>query len=186
VTKRVVSYDGPVDSGLVGWAESYLNEVLGGMVVGARMLHSKLAHPELSDSEAGFLSTLAPVFTELEDTAEDTLYVGGAARLLSEDRFQELSQLSDLIAMLERRVALLSLLRSALQEPSPYLRIGRENRAPELRSVSIVAANYGVATRNLGAVSVLGPLRMDYATAISSVRQAAAELSRFVGDLYDE
>jgi heat-inducible transcriptional repressor len=186
VTKRLISFDRPVDPGLVDWAHSYLNETMGGMVVGSRMLHGKLSEPSLAESERDFLATLAPAFTELEDTAEDTLYVGGAARLLSEDRFQELSQLSDLIAMLERRVALLALLRSALEEPSPYLRIGRENPAPELRSVSIVAANYGVATRNLGAVSVLGPLRMDYATAISSVRQAAAELSRFVGDLYDE
>ena len=38
----------------------------------------------------------------------------------------------------------------------------------------------------LGAVSVVGPLRMDYRLAIGSVRQAAAELSRFVGALYDE
>jgi heat-inducible transcriptional repressor len=186
VTKRLIGFDRAADPGLVDWAHSYLNETLGGMGLGTRMLHAKLADPSLAEAERDFLAQLAPAFTELEDTAEDTLYVGGAARLLSEDRFQELSQLSDLIAMLERRVALLGLLRSAVEEPSPYLRIGSENRAPELRSVSIVAANYGVATRNLGAVSVLGPLRMDYATAISSVRQAAAELSRFVGDLYDE
>ena len=38
----------------------------------------------------------------------------------------------------------------------------------------------------LGAVSVVGPVRMDYAQAIGSVRQAAAQLSRFVGELYDE
>ena len=49
-----------------------------------------------------------------------------------------------------------------------------------------MAANYGLASRNLGAVSVVGPVRMDYAQAIGSVRQAAAELSRFVGELYDE
>ena len=84
-----------------------------------------------------------------------------------------------------RRVALLSLLSSALVEPRVYLRIGHENEAPELRATSLVAANYGLASRNLGAVSVLGPVRMDYATAIVSVRQAAAELSRYVTDLYD-
>ena len=49
-----------------------------------------------------------------------------------------------------------------------------------------MAANYGLAHRNLGAVSVVGPVRMDYAKAIGSVRQAAAELSRFVEQLYDE
>jgi len=154
--------------------------------VGARMLQLRLAAPELSESERAFLATLAPAFTDLDDTAEDTLYVGGAARLMSEDRLQELSQINDLMKVLERRVALLAMLRSALLEPSVYLRIGTENDAPELQSLSVVAANYGIATRNLGAVSVLGPVRMDYPRAIASVRGAAAELSHFVSELYDE
>jgi heat-inducible transcriptional repressor len=186
VTKRVVSYERPVDPGLVNWAHSYLNEVLGGMAVGSRMLHSKLAAPELSDAERRFLATLEAAFTELDESAEDTLYVGGAARLMSEDRLQELSQINDLMKVLERRVVLLSMLRSALEESRVYLRIGAENEAPELRSWTVVAANYGIPRRNLGTVSVVGPTRMDYPTAIASVRQAAAELSRFVGDLYDE
>jgi heat-inducible transcriptional repressor len=186
VTKRVISYDEPIDPGLVGWAGSYLNEVLGGMDVGARMIGAKLADPGLDYAERVFLETLAPVFTELEDTAGDTLFVDGAARLLSEHRFQELSQLGDLMNVLEQRVALLSLLRESLEEPSVYLRIGQENERPELRSLSIVAANYGVPRRNLGAVSVVGPVRMDYPRAIMAVRQAASELSRFVAEVYDE
>ena len=186
VTKRVISYDHPLDPGVVGWAGSYLNEVMGGMDVGARMLHGKLTAPDLGARERDFLETLAPAFTELEDTAGDTLFVDGAARLLSEHRFQELPQLSSLMEALERRVALLSVMRASLSEPNVYLRIGSENPTPELRSVSMVAANYGVPRRNLGAVSVLGPLRMDYPQAIMAVRQAAVELSRFVGEVYDE
>ncbi len=186
VTKRVISYERALDPGLVDWAGSYLNEALGGMRIGARMLQAKLQDSGLSVAERRFLATLAPAFTELEETAEETIYVEGTARLLSEDRFQELSQLGDLVRMLERRVALLSLLRSALEEQRVYLRIGREHEAPELRELSLVAANYGVAGRNLGAVSVLGPMRMDYPKAIISVRAAAAELSRFVGDVYEE
>ena len=83
-------------------------------------------------------------------------------------------------------MALLRIMRKAIDEPRVYLRIGRENEAPELRPLSVVGARYGLAGRNLGAVRVLGPVRMDYATAIVSVRQAAAELSRFVADLYAE
>jgi heat-inducible transcriptional repressor len=186
VSKRVISYDHPVDPGLVDWSAEYLNESLGGMALGARMIHSKLLDEGLSAAERDFLATLAPAFTELEETAEDTLYVDGAARLLSEDRVQELTQIDDLVQLLERRMALLALLREALAEPRLYLRIGHENSSPALQSLSIVAANYGLAHRNLGAVSVVGPVRMDYAKAIGSVRQAAAELSRFVEQLYDE
>ncbi|MEX1141786.1 MAG: heat-inducible transcriptional repressor HrcA [Thermoleophilaceae bacterium] len=186
VTKRVIPFDGALDAGLVDWAGAYLNEALGGMEVGSRLLAAKLEDAGLDPRERAFLAQLAPAFTELEDSAEHTLFYDGAARLISEQRFQELPQLSELVDVLERRRALLAILRASLSEPNVYLRIGQENPAPELRSLSMVAANYGVARRNLGAVSVLGPVRMNYPHAIIAVRQAAAELSRFVTEVYDE
>jgi heat-inducible transcriptional repressor len=184
VTKRVISYDAPVDAGVVEWASSYLNEALGGLDVGSRALHSRLTVD--GGAEQAFLDTLAPAFTELEDTAESTLFMEGAARLLSEHRLQELEQIGAIMQVLEHRRALLGVLRESLTEPNVYLRIGSENAAPELRSMSLVAANYGLARRNLGSVSVIGPLRMDYPGAIIAVRQAAHELSRFVAEVYDE
>ena len=143
VTKRVIAYDDAVDPGLVNWAGCYLNDVLVGMGLGARTLHKKLVDPALMPIERDFLATLAPAFTELEATAEDTLYVGGTARLLSEERMQDLSQLSDLMRALERRVALLSMLRVALDEPGLHLSIGAENSLPELQTLSVVAASTG-------------------------------------------
>jgi heat-inducible transcriptional repressor len=181
-----MSYPDTLDSGLLDWAASYLNEALGGMAVGSRMLARALSDPALEPAERAFLETLAPAFIGIEDTAGDTLFVDGAARLLAEHRFPELSQLSDVMGVLERRVLLLTVLRASLDEPRVYLRIGRENDAPELQSLSMVAANYGVARRNLGAVSVLGPVAMDYPGAVAAVRQAAGELSRFVAEVYDE
>ena len=86
---------------------------------------------------------------------------------------------------LERRAALLRMLHAALEERSVFVWIGNENPAPELRSVSVVGANYGLGYRNLGTVGVLGPLRMDYGTAIASVREAAGQLSRFFETVYE-
>src|SRR5207244_842413 len=77
VTKRLFTFEDPVDPGLADWAAVYLNERLTGMGLGARMLVSKLADPTLGAVERGFLERLAPAFTELADTAEDTLYVAG-------------------------------------------------------------------------------------------------------------
>jgi heat-inducible transcriptional repressor len=184
VSKRVFTFDRPVDPGLADWAGSYLNEQLVGMGLGARMLHSKLADPSLPATERAFIAELAPAFTELAATAGDTLYVDGAHRLVSEYRFQDVSQLNALMEMLEHRVSLLEVLSAALDARGLYVRIGGENREPALRSLSLVAANYGLPQRNLGTVSVIGPTRMDYAGAIASVRAAAHQLSRFVEDLY--
>jgi len=186
VTKRLFTFSRPADPGLADWAASYLNERLVGFGLGARMLHQRLHDPSLSSSESAFLDSLAPVFTELEESSLHSLYVEGASRLLRDGRFGDVSELNAVMDMLERRVTLLGVLRAALTERDVVVRIGTENRAPALRSVALVAAAYGIPQRALGAVSVIGPLRMNYAQAISSVRDAAAQLSRFVTEIYDE
>jgi heat-inducible transcriptional repressor len=185
VSKRVFTFDRAIDPGLADWAASYLNEQLVGMGVGARMIGARLNDAGLHPTERAFIAHLAPAFTELAQTAENTLYVDGAARLLSEHRFQDVSQLNELLEALERRVSLLGVLSQALGERDIYVRIGGENEMPALRSLSLVAGNYGLAQRNLGTVSVIGPTRMDYARAIMTVREAALQLSRFVEDIYE-
>jgi heat-inducible transcriptional repressor len=186
VARRVFEFDRPVDSGLVAWASSYLNESLSGLGVGSRMLAGRLADPELGPVEAGFLATLSAAFTELERGTGADLYMDGASRLLSEAHLADLPRADELMTALERRASVLQMLRSSLDERSVFLLIGGENPQPELRSVSVVGANYGLGHRNLGSVGVVGPLRMDYATAIASVRAAARELSRYFETVYDD
>jgi heat-inducible transcriptional repressor len=187
VSKRLFTFPRPVDTGLSDWAASYLNERLVGLGLGARMLHQRLYDPTLPHTERLFLEALAPVFTELEETAQATLYVEGTAKLLTIERFADVSELNLLMEMLERRVALLGVLRSVLTATQTVaVRIGAENEDPALRSLALVAASYGLPQRALGAVSVIGPLRMDYGHAIHAVREAASQLSTFVADVYDE
>jgi heat-inducible transcriptional repressor len=186
VTKRVFTFESEVDHGLVEWAGSYLNERLAGLGLGARMAVDRLRDPELGSKETAFLAEIAGAFTDLDESAEDTLYVDGTARLLSEEHFADVPHADDLMRALERRVNVLRALRTVLDRRSVFVWIGDENPAPELRSVSVVGANYGLGYRNLGAVGIIGPLRMDYETAIASVRGAAGELSRLFETVYDE
>ncbi len=186
VAKRMFTFASAVDTGLADWAASYLNERLTGLGLGARMLHQRLHDPSLSSTEAAFLDALAPVFTDLEEFAQETMYVEGASRLLRVQRFVDVSELNALMEMLERRVTLLGVVRSAISQRDVLVRIGTENDAPALHSLALVAAAYGLPQRRLGAVSVIGPLRMDYGRAIRSVREAASQLSTFVAEVYDE
>jgi heat-inducible transcriptional repressor len=185
IAKRVFDFDAEVDPGLVKWASSYLNESLAGLGVGARMIANRLADPELGPVERQFVAILGSAFTELERESAGTLYMDGASRLLSDEHLPDLPEADKLMTALEGRANVLRMLRSALDEHSVFLWIGDENPQPELRSVSFVGANYGLAHRNLGSVGVVGPLRMDYATAIASVQGAARELSRYCETVYD-
>lgn len=185
VAKQVFSFSDDVDPGLVEWSSSYLNERLTGIEPGSRRIGMLLADTELGRREAEFVQGLAPAFESAGDNAPDALYVDGVGRLLSPEHASDLTHASDLLDALEGRASFLEMLRHSLDKRTIFAWIGEENPHPELRDVAVVGANYGLGYRNLGAIGVLGPLRMDYATAIATVRDAAGELSRFFESVYE-
>ena len=158
VAKRLFVFDETVDTGLVDWAASYLNETVTGLNLGARMLRKRLEDPELAPRERAFLATVAPVFTELVDAAGETLHVGGTgrgARPAARPRHR--------VGPRARARA-----RGALAAPraccaTPSTRTGSPSASatscprPALCSLAVVAANYGLANRKLGTVSLVGP-----------------------------
>jgi heat-inducible transcriptional repressor len=185
VTKRVAVFDEPVDAGLANWAAQYLNEQLTGVALGSHQLRRRFDNADLSTRERSFLAALRPAFGDPVEQ-EQRLYVGGAAALLADAHRDDLTGYRALLEILEQRAALLEVMRVALDPRRPFVRVGHELEHPALREVALVGATYGIPNRPLGAVSLLGPLRMDYDNAIRSVRAAASELSRFVAELYDE
>jgi heat-inducible transcriptional repressor len=186
VSKRVFALAEPVDTGLSLWAGEYLNDQLAGLELGSALLRRRFEDPGLSARELEFLELLRPAFTELAGEYDQRLYVGGAASLLGEVRANELEACQRLLEALEKRAAILEMLGETLGSRRPFVRVGGELENPALREVSLVGASYGLSTRALGAVSLVGPLRMDYEKAIRSVRAAAYELSRFVESVYED
>ena len=185
VSKRIATFDEPVDPGLPKWAGEYLNERVAGLQLGTHLLRQRFEDPALSLRERAFLDRLRPAFTELVH-AEQRLFVGGTASLLEDVRMDELGAYRRLLEVLEKRAALLEIVGEALDPKRPFVRVGGELENPALHDVALVGASYGLTHRTLGAVGLLGPVRMDYDKAIRSVRAAAFELSRFVEEIYAE
>lgn len=185
VAKRVALFEDVVDAGLAKWAREYLNERLAGLWLGTNAVRRALEEPSLSQAERRFLAALAPVFTDVMQS-EQRLFLGGAAELLEDAREDELDLYRHVLITLERRAALLELLGEALGPLRTWVRVGGELDHPALQDAALVGAAYGLTNRALGAVGLLGPVRMDYDKAIRSVRGAAQELSRFVEDVYED
>src|SRR5437868_8832582 len=185
-TRRNFHFEQAVDPGLAQWAGEYLNETVAGLSLGTVLLRRRFDDPGLSPRERDFLGALRPAFTELV-SAEQRLYVGGAADLLGEVRSGELEAYRNLFELVEKRAALLEVLGESTYEPhSPFVRLGQDLDHPALREIALVGACYGLVHRALGAVSLIGPVRMDYEKALGAVRSAATELSRFAESVYGE
>jgi len=185
VTKRVYSFPEPVDPGLANWAAQYLNDRVSGLELGSHVLRRRLEDPALGTREQAFLETVATLFSEALVSEEQSLYIGGTSGLLEDLRAGELDAYQRLVEVLEKRAALLEVVSQALDPRRPFVRVGRELDHPALRDLALVGASYGLTTRTLGAVTLLGPVRMDYEKALRSVRSAAHELSRFVEEIYE-
>jgi heat-inducible transcriptional repressor len=185
VTKRLFNFDHAIDPGLAQWAGEYLNETVAGLQLGTALLRRRFEDPGLSTREREFLAALRPAFTELV-SAEQRLYVGGAADLLGEVRTEELEAYRSLFELVEKRAAMLDVLGSPRDPRRAYVRVGQELEHPALREIALVGACYGVMHRALGAVSLVGPVRMDYEKALRAVRSAALELSRFAESVYED
>jgi heat-inducible transcriptional repressor len=185
VTKRIFRLDRPVDLGLVTWAAEYLEDQLVGQRIGSGAVRRRLEAPELDPRERAFLGLIGQALLEAGSEAGPEVFVGGTAGLLEEARSEEVEATLRLLEQLERRAAVLELVSAALEPQRPVVRVGPELAGDHL-DVSLVGATYGIRSTPLGAVGLVGPLRMDYEKAIRSVRAAAFELSRFVEDVYDD
>jgi heat-inducible transcriptional repressor len=185
ITKRVFAFDAPVDPGIANWAREYLNDRLAGVSLGSSGLRRRLDDPSLTVAERRFLRVISPAFIDLVEEGR-RLYVRGTAGLLDDVPDAELGLYRSLLATLEKRAALLEILGQALDPMRAFVRVGGELDHPAFHETALVGASYGLTNRVLGAVGLLGPVRMDYEKAIRSVRSAAVELSRFVEEVYED
>ena len=186
VTKQVFRLDEPVDPGLVAWAAEYLAEQLVGERLGSRMVRRRLEAPELAPRERMFLALIGQTLIQVGAEVGPEVFVGGTAGLVEGARAEDMEATMRLVELLERRAAVLELVSEALEPRRPVVHVGPAFGGAELHAVSLVGATYGIRSTPLGAVGLVGPLRMDYEKAIRTVRAAAFELSRFVEDVYED
>ena len=70
------------------------------------------------------------------------------------------------------------------RQPGVRVLIGHENGREEMAGVSLVIAPYGRPGRAIGMVGVVGPTRMAYPHAISTVRYVSSLMNELVDHLY--
>src|SRR5919199_4167096 len=158
-----------------------LNSWLGGRPLGGVMELSTAARRVLSDHNPLVVEAVLEAVGVLSRATEGGVFIRGAAALLA--RLDELdpASLAAVVEIFERRRWLLRLMGDALarsvSSSGVVVSIGAENALYNLVGTSLVAAAYSHHERPYGVVSLIGPRRMDYDAAISTVRSAADALT---------
>ena len=116
-----------------------------------------------------------------EDLVTGELFLDGLSNVLSTPEFAATNQERSPLRLLEERPMLNDLLsRTVLTEDIGGIQvlIGGEGTWQELRDCSVILTRYGIQDQLSGMLGILGPMRMPYGQAISTVR--------FVGDLLSD
>jgi len=119
--------------------------------------------------------------------AEDQLeygepYLEGLRLLLSQPEFSNNPRALKILEVLEGKDWLRNIFCLGLSNEGVKVVIGEENPEPALQDLSLIASQYGVPGKARGVVGVIGPKRMDYAKAISSLNYLSTLLSNSVAE----
>ena len=159
-----------------------LNSWLGGRPVGGDLELATAARKALSDHDPLVVGAVLEAIGVLGRATDRGVFVRGASALLARLDDLDPGSLMAVVEVFERRRWLLRLMgdaleRSAIADSGVVVSIGAENALYNLMGTSLVAAAYGHHERPYGVVSLIGPKRMDYDAAISTVRSAAEALT---------
>lgn len=154
-----------------------LNAAFGGLT--RQEITSALASQELSVTEAQATAHTIAVMREA-DQSRGEVYREGVNNVLSAPEFAE--QASDVLRLLEGNT--LERLLSEMQLPSGGVQVMIGERHGMTADMGLVAARYGEPDQVEGVISVLGPVRMPYDRAVSTVRYVARIMSSLVRELY--
>ncbi|MFQ5793056.1 MAG: heat-inducible transcriptional repressor HrcA [Acidobacteriota bacterium] len=115
-----------------------------------------------------------------EDMPTD-VYLEGTSRMLSKPEFKsDIDRARQLLTILEQKGRLVRILNACLEGDRLQIVIGSETRVPDFKGISLIAARYGMQNRELGALGIMGPSRMEYAKLISVVDYIARSLSEAI------
>ncbi len=181
IENRLVMDD--VDPSRLDRIHNYLNQLLAGMTLDE--VRDRVIR-ELGEDKNKYDELVAPalrlghaVFVKAPERSADVV-IAGQANLLDD---VQPDQIRDLLRTLEDKQTLVRLLDRTRTADGLQVFLGTETAMQALSNSSIVAASYGPEEQPIGALAVIGPMRMNYGKVMSVVDFTADTVSQLLADL---
>ncbi len=179
IRQHLLNFSKPISQDQLTRIANKLNSKFSGMTRSAIL--SK--RTELSVEEKQVAEAITGIM-EAEDTADpDQSHMEGLRLMLTQPEFTRQERMLRVLELLEARGWLKSVFGAGIAQDGISVVIGEESGIEALKDMSLVFGRYGVPQRLGGSIGIIGPTRMDYARAISSVGYVSEILSQMVGEV---
>jgi len=139
---------------------------------------------ELSGIERQLTDCLLKIMQAEDEQEYEEPYLDGLHYMLNQPEFAQSERVLRLMELIEQRNLLKVIMPPGLASHGVQIVIGGENQAEAVKECSVVIGRYGLAGEAVGTIGIVGPTRMPYARAISTVSFLSSVLSELVAELY--
>ena len=178
VRRQVLSFNRKVSQDELTNLANRLTSVYGGMT-STEILAKR---DRLPSEERQISESLAEIMAAEDKLEYGETYLEGLRLLLSQPEFINSPRVLGILEVLEGENWLRNIFSQESGKGGIKVVIGEENPEPALQDLSLLASQYGIPDKASGIVGVIGPKRLDYATAISSLNCLSALLSNSVAE----
>ncbi len=139
----------------------------------------------LTDIEEQVLEALLRVMRQVDERRYWDIHYDGLDYIMAQPEFERAEKLRQVLELLSEKRALAEVMGVIPVDERPRVIIGgEENTRFPLRECSLVVGRYGGEGEVSGVLAVLGPMRMEYERAISSIRYLASLLNEMLAQVY--
>ncbi|KPJ52499.1 MAG: hypothetical protein AMJ37_02795 [Dehalococcoidia bacterium DG_18] len=178
--QQLIAFDGVISQGELGAISRKLSALFQGLTRSQVLARSV----GLSPVEEQVKNAVVQIMAGEDERRYEEPYIEGLRHILTQPEFAHAQNMLCLMEVLESKDIVRGLLPEMLVEGGVRVIIGAENREDAMKECSMVVTQYGVPGEVNGVLGVIGPRRMPYGRAISSVRYMGSLMSDLVAELY--
>ena len=176
IKRQLLSFEEPVTQERLTTMANKLNATYVGST-GSEILTKKVG---LTSEEEQVAKAVVDIMTAEDELEYEEPYLDGLRLMLGQPEFAHKDRMLSIMELMETKEWLSSAFAQQSSDVGVQVVIGEENRDETLHDLSVVFSRYGIPGRVGGTIGIIGPTRMDYRRAISTVDYMSAVLSDLV------
>ena len=163
-----------------------LNEQLTGLTLGEITLPLLQKIKRETNMDQGTMDSFMEALHDTLKSVDDVgVYTSGASNMLNFPEFSDVNRARGFMEFLQQKDEVKRLVKSDVDyeglepdEGQVRIAIGSENKVEQLSDCSVITATYRYKDMELGSISVVGPMRMDYDRVVGQLRHIAHDFPR--------
>ncbi|MDO9463286.1 MAG: heat-inducible transcriptional repressor HrcA [Deltaproteobacteria bacterium] len=180
VQNKIIEVEENLDQARLDRLSHYLTELLSEMTIEEakkKILSEMQAEKDLFNR---LLSSALEMSEKNLPDGEEAVYIEGKTNILRYPELCEIDKMKAIFETFEEKGILIKLLDKCITAQGVQIFIGSESKYNAIEGCSIVASPYVTGENVLGALGVIGPMRMNYARLIPLVRYTADLLGELI------